>query len=138
VGFPSESEADFQQSLDLIDEAGFDCAFSFHYSPRPGTPAANLRDSIPQDEKDRRLALLQSRIRDRDTAFKQALVGSTQRVLVERAAKRGDGLMAGHLSCNRVVNFEAPASLVGQLVDVVITEAFTNSLRGRLKLSAVA
>ncbi|HZP12306.1 MAG TPA: tRNA (N6-isopentenyl adenosine(37)-C2)-methylthiotransferase MiaB [Nevskiaceae bacterium] len=138
VGFPSESEADFQQSLDLIDEAGFDCAFSFHYSPRPGTPAANLRDSIPQDEKDRRLALLQSRIRDRDTAFKQALVGSTQRVLVERAAKRGDGLMAGHLSCNRVVNFEAPASLVGQLVDVVITEAFTNSLRGRLKLSAAA
>jgi tRNA-2-methylthio-N6-dimethylallyladenosine synthase len=132
VGFPSESESDFQQTMDLIDEAGFDAAFSFHYSARPGTPAANLRDALPVEEKDKRLARLQARIREHDDAFKRALVGTTQRALVERSAKFGDGVIAGRMTSNRWVNFEGPESLIGQFVDVVVTEALRNSLRGRL------
>jgi tRNA-2-methylthio-N6-dimethylallyladenosine synthase len=130
VGFPSESEDDFQRSMDLIEAAQFDSAFSFLYSPRPGTPAANLRDSVPQAEKDARLQRLQARIRELDDAFKRSLVGSTQRVLVEGPAVKGEGLMRGRTSCHRTVNFAAPAQLAGQMVDVVITEALTNSLRG--------
>ena len=131
VGFPSESDVDFQQTMDLIEEARFDCAFSFLYSPRPGTPAANLRDNVGAKEKNARLQLLQARIRELDDAFKRGLVGSAQRVLVERPATKGQGQMTGRTSSNRPVNFDGPASLVGQFVDVVITEALTNSLRGR-------
>ncbi|WP_154662570.1 tRNA (N6-isopentenyl adenosine(37)-C2)-methylthiotransferase MiaB [Solimonas flava] len=132
VGFPTESDDDFMQTMDLIAEARFDCAFSFNYSPRPGTPAANLRDTVPQEVKEQRLAILQARIRQFDDAFRQALVGTTQRILVERPARRGEGRMAGRTSCNRVVNFEGPETLIGRLVDVEITEAASNSLRGRL------
>ncbi|MEW6169807.1 MAG: tRNA (N6-isopentenyl adenosine(37)-C2)-methylthiotransferase MiaB [Pseudomonadota bacterium] len=131
VGFPTESDADFMQTMDLIAEAGFDCAFSFVYSPRPGTPAANLRDGVPAAEKQRRLEILQTRIRTLDDTFKRALVGSTQRVLVERPARKGGGQMAGRTSTNRWVNFDGPESLIGQFVDVEITEALNNSLRGR-------
>ncbi len=138
VGFPSETEADFEQTLALIDEARFDSAFSFHYSPRPGTPAANLRDGVPQEEKDRRLALLQARIRAIDDEFKRSLVGTTQRILVERAATKGHGQMTGRTSSNRSVNFDGPMSMIGQFVDVEITQAMTNSLRGRLACTAVA
>jgi tRNA-2-methylthio-N6-dimethylallyladenosine synthase len=131
VGFPSETDAEFTQTLELIAEAGFDCAYSFLYSPRPGTPAANLRDNIPQDVKEQRLALLQARIRQLDTQFKDQLLGTTQSVLVERPSRRGVQI-AGRTSHNRWVNFDGPTSLIGQFVDVLITEAQPNSLRGRL------
>ncbi|MGQ0529225.1 MAG: tRNA (N6-isopentenyl adenosine(37)-C2)-methylthiotransferase MiaB [Panacagrimonas sp.] len=131
VGFPGETEDDFAQTLSLIDEIGFDCAYSFTYSPRPGTPAANLRDNIAREEKERRLHALQARVRGFDDAFRHAFVGSTQSVLVERPSRRGSGQMAGRISANRVVNFDGPDELVGQFVDVVITEAMPNSLRGR-------
>ncbi|MCC2655413.1 MAG: tRNA-N(6)-(isopentenyl)adenosine-37 thiotransferase enzyme MiaB [Panacagrimonas sp.] len=136
VGFPGETEADFEQTLTLIDEVGFDCAYSFVYSPRPGTPAANLRDGVPLEVKQERLRILQERIRVHDDAYRNALVGSTHSVLVEGRSKRGGGQMAGRVSANRVVNFDAPASLAGQLVDVHVTGAATNSLLGRLVLSA--
>ena len=132
VGFPSETETDFQQTMGLIEEIGFDCAFSFVYSPRPGTPAANLRDGVEVSEKQRRLQVLQARIRDFDDEYKQSLVGTTQRVLVEKPATRGEGRVAGRTSCNRWVNLDGPESLIGQFVDVVIAEAMTNSLRARL------
>jgi tRNA-2-methylthio-N6-dimethylallyladenosine synthase len=132
VGFPTEAEDDFRATLDLIEAARYDCAFSFVYSPRPGTPAANLRDGVGAGEKHERLARLQARIRDLDRAFKQSLLGSTQRVLVERPSPRGHGQVTGRTSTNRWVNFDAPASAIGTFVDVTITEALTNSLRGRV------
>jgi tRNA-2-methylthio-N6-dimethylallyladenosine synthase len=138
IGFPTESEDDFMQTMDLIAEARFDCAFSFNYSPRPGTPAANLRDTVPLEEKNRRLQILQSRIRVLDDAFKQGLVGTTQRVLVEKPARKGGGQIAGRTSCNRPVNFDGPESLIGQFVDVVVTETRSNSLQGRLIAEPVA
>jgi tRNA-2-methylthio-N6-dimethylallyladenosine synthase len=137
VGFPSESEDDFRQTLDLIEEAQFDCAYSFNYSPRPGTPAANLRDSVGADDKQRRLHALQARVREFDDAFKRSLLGTTQRVLVERPATRGEGRITGRTSSNRPVNFDGPEALVGQFVDVVIAEVMTNSLRGRLQMEPV-
>jgi tRNA-2-methylthio-N6-dimethylallyladenosine synthase len=136
VGFPGETDADFEQTLSLIDEVGFDCAYSFMYSARPGTPAANLRDGVPLEIKQQRLHVLQERIRAHDDRYRNALVGSTQTVLIEGPSKRGGGQMAGRVSANRVVNFDAPESLVGRLVDVHVTAAATNSLLGRLVLSA--
>jgi tRNA-2-methylthio-N6-dimethylallyladenosine synthase len=132
IGFPTETEDDFMATMDLIAEARFDSAFSFVYSPRPGTPAANLRDTVPQEEKERRLQILQARIRQLSDEYCAGLIGSTQSVLVERPSRRGEGQMAGRAGNNRVVNFDAPAELVGRFVDVVITEAMPNSLRGRL------
>jgi len=132
VGFPTERDDDFVQTMDLIAEAGFDCAFSFVYSPRPGTPAANLVDGVPAEVKAQRLSILQARIRQLDDAFKQGLIGTTQRVLIERPARKGGGQMAGRTSSNRWINFDAPVELNGQFVDVQVTEALPNSLRGRL------
>ena len=132
VGFPGETDDDFRATLELIDAARFDCAFAFAYSPRPGTPAANLRDAVPPPVKEQRLAALQAAIRVHDDAFRHGLVGSVQRVLVEKPAARGHGQMAGRTSTNRWVNFDGAASLAGQFVDVAITEALQNSLRGRL------
>ncbi|QHS10024.1 tRNA (N6-isopentenyl adenosine(37)-C2)-methylthiotransferase MiaB [Sinimarinibacterium sp. NLF-5-8] len=132
VGFPSETEADFALTMDLIHQTGFDTAFSFVYSPRPGTPAANLRDGVSADEKHARLMLLQDTIRSYDEQFKRNLVGTTQRILVERPSRRDPTQMAGRTSHNRVVNFDAPAAVIGRFVDVRITEAMNNSLRGTL------
>ena len=137
IGFPSESADDFQATMDLIADARFDCAYSFAYSPRPGTPAANLRDSLPPEEKQQRLELLQARVRTLDDEFKRGLIGTTQTVLVEGPAKRA-GQMTGRIESNRWVNFDAPASLKGQMIDVEVTEALTNSLRGRLTPQALA
>lgn len=131
VGFPSESDDDFVQTMDLIAEAGFDGAFSFVYSPRPGTPASNLRDTVTLETKQQRLAILQDRVRGLDTQFKQALIGSRQTVLVEKVARKGGGQIAGRTSTNRWINFEAPASLIGHFTEVEVTEALPNSLRGR-------
>ena len=138
VGFPGETDADFEQTLSLIDEVGFDCAYSFMYSARPGTPAANLRDGVPLEIKQQRLHVLQERIRVHDDRYRNALVGSTQSVLVEGPSRRGRGQMAGRVSANRVVNFDAPESLTGRLVDVHVTAAASNSLLGRLDPSSVA
>ena len=137
VGFPSETADDFQATMDLIAEAQMDCAYSFVYSPRPGTPAANLRDNLTADEKQHRLEILQARIRALDDAFKRNLVGSRQTVLVETAAKR-PGQMTGRISSNRWVNFDGDSRLIGQLVELEITEALTNSLRARIPQTLAA
>ncbi len=137
VGFPTESDADFAMTMDLIAEAQFDCAFSFVYSPRPGTPASNLRDGVSDEDKRLRLELLQNRIRVLDDEFKHSLIGTIQRILVERPSRRS-AQMAGRTSTNRMVNFDGPATLVGEFVDVAITAALNNSLQGQLLETAVS
>jgi tRNA-2-methylthio-N6-dimethylallyladenosine synthase len=131
IGFPGETEEDFEQTMALIEEARCDAAYSFIYSPRPGTPAANLRDTVPLAVKQQRLDRLQARIRQLGEEFARKLVGSTQTVLVERTARR-EGQLSGKTPCNRPLNFDGPESLIGQFVAVQVTEALTNSLRGRL------
>ncbi len=136
VGFPGESETDFEQTLSLIDEIGFDTSYSFVYSPRPGTPAADLPDDVPMAVKKARLARLQARIAARAREISEAMVGSVQRVLVTgRSRKSGEGAatqMQGRTENNRVVNFDADPSLAGRFAEVRIDEALPNSLRGEL------
>jgi tRNA-2-methylthio-N6-dimethylallyladenosine synthase len=131
IGFPSETEEDFEQTMALIEEARVDSAYSFIYSARPGTPAANLRDSIPTAVKEQRLERLQTRIRQIGDEYARQLIGTTQTVLVERTA-RDPGQLSGKTPCNRPLNFQGPESLIGQFVQVQVAEALTNSLRGRL------
>jgi tRNA-2-methylthio-N6-dimethylallyladenosine synthase len=132
VGFPGETERDFQQTLALIRDVGFDQSFSFIYSPRPGTPAAALPDEADHAVKQSRLERLQALINQQAAAISKQMVGTTQRVLVERPAKRDQQQMAGRTENNRWVNFDGQPDLVGRFVDVVITEAMPNSLRGRM------
>ncbi|MGR9106531.1 MAG: tRNA (N6-isopentenyl adenosine(37)-C2)-methylthiotransferase MiaB [Gammaproteobacteria bacterium] len=132
VGFPGESEKDFEDTLDLIGKVGFDHSFSFIYSPRPGTPAADYEDSLSADTKKARLALLQERIGASAAAISQNMLGSVQTVLVEGPSKKDSLELCGRTENNRVVNFIAPPQLIGQFVDVLITAALPNSLRGRL------
>ena len=132
VGFPGETEQDFAATMALIDEIGFDHSFSFLYSPRPGTPAANLPDATPIPVKKARLAQLQSRIEAQAQGISRQMMGARQRVLVERLSRKDGRQLAGRTENNRVVNFAGPATLIGQFVEVVITEALPNSLRGRL------
>ncbi len=133
VGFPGETDADFQATMNLVAEAGFDQSYSFLYSRRPGTPAAALDDEVPHETKQRRLEALQQRLNTQARAISEGMVGSTQRVLVERPAKRDPRQLAGRTDNNRWVNFDGPADrLIDRFVDVVITEAMPNSLRGRL------
>ncbi len=115
----------------LIDEVGFDQSFSFIYSPRPGTPAAALPDDVSMAEKSRRLRLLQARITATSSAISAAMVGSREAVLVDGTSRKSAAQLAGRTENNRVVNFDGPASWIGQFVDVTITEALPNSLRGR-------
>ncbi|MHA7834830.1 MAG: tRNA (N6-isopentenyl adenosine(37)-C2)-methylthiotransferase MiaB [Algiphilus sp.] len=136
VGFPSETDEDFEATMNLIAEVRFDSAFSFIYSPRPGTPASNLRDGVATEVKQERLRILQGRIKQLSDEYCRALVGQTHKVLVERPSRRGNGQMAGRLSNNRWVNFDAPEHLVGTFVDVTVTESLNNSLRGRLAEAA--
>ncbi len=132
VGFPGETDADFQQTMDLIEEVRFDLSFSFIYSARPGTPAAQLSDDTPREVKQERLAILQKRNLEMAAAISQAMVGTVQPILVDRPARRGTGELAGRTENNRVVNFaHADPGLIGQFVDVEITAALPNSLRGR-------
>jgi tRNA-2-methylthio-N6-dimethylallyladenosine synthase len=131
VGFPGETDRDFEATMNLIAEIGFDQSFSFIYSARPGTPAANLPDTTPMDVKKERLQILQTRINQQAQAISNAMVGTTQRVLVERLSKKSASQVTGRTENNRWVNFDADASVIGQFVDVVITEALPNSLRGR-------
>lgn len=132
VGFPGETDDDFQATMDLVHEMGFDTSFSFIYSPRPGTPAANLADETPMDVKKQRLQILQNRLLLQASNYSQSMIGSTQRLLVTGKSKRNAQQLAGRTECNRVVNFDGPEALVGQFVNVCINEALPNSLRGRL------
>ena len=132
VGFPGETDDDFEKLMNLIAEIGFDQSFSFIYSPRPGTPAASLDDDTPMDVKKQRLRILQERINQQAFEISKGMVGTTQRVLVEKTSKKDDKQLAGKTENMRWVNFDADSSYIGQFVDVVITEALPNSLRGRL------
>ncbi len=132
VGFPGETDSDFQDTMDLVDEMGFDTSFTFIYSPRPGTPAANLPDETPMEVKKQRLKILQDRILLNASRYSEAMVGSDQRILVTGPSKKDPAQWAGRTECNRVVNFEGPQDLQGQFIPVHITEAQPNSLRGRL------
>ena len=132
IGFPGESEVDFDATMKLIDDVGFDTSFSFIYSARPGTPAAFIPDSITQDIKKGRLKLLQDRIQQQANQISRKMVGSRQRILVEGFSKKSDEEMSGRTENNRVVNFVGDESMVGQFVDVEITTALNNSLKATI------
>ena len=132
VGFPGETEVDFDATMKLIAEVGFDASFSFVYSARPGTPAANYPDTTPHDEKMQRLYRLQEQINTQAAAISAAMVGNVERVLVVGPSKKDPNELMGRTENNRIVNFAAPARLIGQLVDVTITQALPHSLRGEV------
>ena len=132
VGFPGETDADFEATINLIADLGFDQSFSFIYSARPGTPAASYPDDTPMEVKKKRLQILQARINQQAMQISKAMVGTTQSVLVERPSKKNPAQYAGRTENMRWVNFDGDASCMGQFVDVVISEALPNSLRGRL------
>ncbi len=132
VGFPGETEDDFNKMMKLIDDIGFDNSFSFIFSPRPGTPAANLHDDTPHDVKLRRLQHLQGVINDNIKRISESRLGTVQRILVEGASKRDATELMGRTECNRVVNFVGQPRLVGQLVDVRVTETRSYTLRGEV------
>lgn len=132
IGFPGETDADFDATMKLIEDVGFDHSFSFIYSARPGTPASSMPDDVAADVKKIRLKRLQDRISEMAAEISQSMVGTVQTVLVEREARRGEGLIAGRTENNRVVNFEGDAKLIGHFVDVRIVEARPNSLFGDL------
>ena len=133
IGFPGETDADFEDTMKLIKEVGFDHSFSFIYSARPGTPAASLNDDTPAQVKKDRLAVLQKTINEQAQAISESMVGSVQRILVERPSTRDDAELAGRTENNRVVNFAGDTALIGKFVDVSITEARPNSLRGEFQ-----
>jgi tRNA-2-methylthio-N6-dimethylallyladenosine synthase len=136
VGFPGETETDFEATMRLIEEVGFDHSFSFVYSPRPGTPAASLADDTPQELKLQRLYRLQEAINRQSAAISAAMVGTVQRILVEGPSRKDPDELMGRTDNNRSVNFAAPphthGRLMGKFVDVTITRALPNSLRGEL------
>ncbi|MCY1162866.1 tRNA-2-methylthio-N(6)-dimethylallyladenosine synthase [compost metagenome] len=132
VGFPGETEDDFNKMMKLIDDVGYDTSFSFIYSPRPGTPAANLHDDTPHEVKLKRLQRLQAAIDENVRAISASRLGTIQRVLVEGAARKTTDALFGRTECNRAVVFNGPDRLIGQLVDVRITEAPQRSLRGEV------
>src|SRR5512134_2803175 len=130
IGFPGETEADFEATVRLVDEVGFDASFTFIYSPRPGTPAAELPDATPREVKVARLERLQEKLQSRALAISEAMVGRVERVLVEGRAKKNVQELSGRTANNRVVNFAGPPRLLGQFVDVRISAALPHSLRG--------
>ena len=132
VGYPGETDADFEATLDLIRDVGFDQSFSFIYSARPGTPAAALDDPLPRAAKQQRLAALQALINSQAQKISESMVGSVERVLVERTSKKSAAEVTGRTENNRWVNFPGDRRLIGRFVDVVIVAALPNSLRGRL------
>jgi tRNA-2-methylthio-N6-dimethylallyladenosine synthase len=135
VGFPGETEHDFEQTLKLIADLDFDQSFSFIFSARPGTPAASLPDDVPLEVKKERLMRLQDLVNGQAARISRAMVGSTQRILVEGRSKKDANQLAGRTENNRVVNFDGNPRLAGHFVDVEITEALSNSLRGRVVLA---
>ncbi|OJY57133.1 MAG: tRNA (N6-isopentenyl adenosine(37)-C2)-methylthiotransferase MiaB, partial [Legionella sp. 40-6] len=132
VGFPGETDKDFQATMDLVHEIGFDTSFSFIYSPRPGTPAANLVDDTPPEIKKQRLQILQNRLLMQASNYSESMIGTTQRLLVTGFSKKDTQQLAGRTECNRVVNFDGPSELIGTFVTVQVSEALPNSLRARL------
>jgi len=136
VGFPGETEQDFEHTMALIEEIGFDQSFSFIYSRRPGTPAAELPDDVPHQLKQQRLSRLQHVINNMAQQISRNMVGTVQRVLVDRPSRKDPNEIAGRTENNRVVNFAGPRELIGQFVDVRITEAMPNSLRGEIASTA--
>ncbi|WP_028601708.1 tRNA (N6-isopentenyl adenosine(37)-C2)-methylthiotransferase MiaB [Ottowia thiooxydans] len=135
VGFPGETEDDFSKLMKLIDDVGFDASFSFIFSPRPGTPAANLADDTPHEVKLKRLQHLQATVEQNVRAISASLVGARQRILVEGPARKNPEELVGRTECNRIVSFEGgpdAKQLVGQLIDVEITQALSHALRGAL------
>ena len=134
VGFPGETAGDFDATMNLVDDIGFDQSFSFIYSSRPGTPAAALPDPVSREEKLQRLSRLQQKINDRAGIISRAMVGTVQRILVERTSRKDERQLAGRTENNRWVNFDADHRLIGRFVDVEISEALPNSLRGRVKM----
>ena len=136
VGFPGETEKDFQDTMKLIRDLEFDQSFSFIFSARPGTPAANLPDDLPLEVKKERLMALQAQINSQAAKISKGMLGSTQRILVEGTSKKDPKQLSGRTENNRVVNFDGHTRLVGHFVDVVITEALNNSLRGRVVTEA--
>ena len=132
VGFPGETDDDFEQTLNAVHELGFDTSFSFIYSARPGTPAANLPDLVPMEVKKQRLQLLQHRLVTQALRYSQWMINTTARLLVTGPSKKNPAQLAGRTECNRVINFDGPADLIGRFVQVQVTDALPNSLRGRL------
>ena len=133
VGFPGETEADFEATMDLIEDVGFDHSFSFIYSPRPGTPAADLPDDVSYEVKQRRLARLQKRIEEMAWQISRDMVGSVQRILVEGPSKKNVDELFGRTDNNRIVNFAGQPRLIGQFVEVRVSEALPHSLRGEVR-----
>ncbi len=141
VGFPGETDQDFAKMMKLIDDVGYDASFSFIFSPRPGTPAANLHDDTPHGVKLARLQRLQAAIEQNVRAIGASRVGTVQRILVEGPSRRNPSELMGRTECNRIVNFDGGpggAGLVGRMIDVAITEALPHSLRGRVPAEAFA
>ncbi|NUR22213.1 tRNA (N6-isopentenyl adenosine(37)-C2)-methylthiotransferase MiaB [Frateuria sp.] len=138
VGFPGETEEDFEKTMKLIEDVGFDQSFSFIFSARPGTPAANLADDTSSEVKHARLSRLQAKINDHARTINEAMVGTVQRVLVEKPSRKDPNELTGRTENMRFVNFAGPARLIGQFVDVAITDAMANSLRGRVHLAEEA
>jgi tRNA-2-methylthio-N6-dimethylallyladenosine synthase len=136
VGFPGETEQDFEATMKLIDEVGFDNSFSYLYSPRPGTPAAELRDDTPFEVKAARLKRLQDRIAEQEAVVARVMLGTTQRALVEGVSKKDARELAARTDNNRVVNFSGAATLIGGFVEVKITEVVRHTLRGELMSNA--
>ena len=138
VGFPGETDMDFEQTMKLIDDIGFDQSYSFIYSRRPGTPAANLQDDTPDAVKHARLQRLQTTINANSKKISERMIGSVQRVLVEGPSRKNPQELAGRTENMRYVNFPGDARLIGQFIDVQITQAMSNSLRGRIATQAAA
>jgi len=134
VGFPGETDDDFAKTMKLIEELGFDNSFSFIFSPRPGTPAAALHDDTPHDVKLRRLQQLQATVEAHARSISEAMRGTRQRILVEGPSRKDATELMGRTECNRIVNFKGPARLVGQMVDVTITDVYPHSLRAEVAI----
>ncbi|RDF10828.1 tRNA (N6-isopentenyl adenosine(37)-C2)-methylthiotransferase MiaB [Haemophilus paraphrohaemolyticus] len=132
VGFPGETAEDFEQTMKVIEQVNFDMSFSFIYSARPGTPAADIPDDVSEDEKKERLARLQQRINHQAMQFSRAMLGTEQRILVEGPSKKDIMELTGRTETNRVVNFVGTPDMIGKFVDVKITDVYTNSLRGEV------
>ncbi|HDR1224849.1 TPA: tRNA (N6-isopentenyl adenosine(37)-C2)-methylthiotransferase MiaB [Pasteurella multocida] len=132
VGFPGETAEDFEQTMNLIAQVNFDMSFSFIYSARPGTPAADMPDDVTEEEKKQRLYVLQQRINNQAAQFSRAMLGTEQRVLVEGPSKKDVMELTGRTETNRIVNFVGTPDMIGKFVDIKITDVFTNSLRGEV------
>jgi tRNA-2-methylthio-N6-dimethylallyladenosine synthase len=135
VGFPGETEEDFQKMMKLITDVGYDSSFSFIFSPRPGTPAANLPDDTPHEVKLKRLQHLQATIEENVRRISASREGTVQRILVEGPSRKNAAELMGRTECNRIVNFDGgpnSARLIGQMIDVKITQALPHSLRGEV------